>query len=183
MYQLINNLPELPRDKTLYIDTETTSLYGDVVLLQLYQEDLQDVLIVNTKNIPKDIILQYLKTFKHIVGYNLLYDWEVLGATYEDVKEKCFYDDLYLASKIMFYDQESFGLYDILNNILKLDIKINKKQMQKQGFGGLFFTKEQLEYASTDVLYLPRLYKAILNLEPNFFTHNRVYRMDLFVSK
>jgi DNA polymerase-1 len=183
MYQLMNNLPDLPKDKTLYIDTETTSLYGDVVLLQLYQEDLEKVLIVNTKNIPKDIILQYLKTFKHIVGYNLLYDWEVIGATYEDVKEKYFYDDLYLASKIMFYEQESFGLYDILNNILKLDIKIDKKKMQKQGFDGIFFTQEQLEYASTDVLYLPRLYKAILNLDKNFFTHNRVYRMDLFVSK
>ncbi|MBX0313253.1 MAG: hypothetical protein JHC31_16070 [Sulfurihydrogenibium sp.] len=183
MYQLINNLPELPRDKTLFIDTETTSLYGDVVLLQLYQEDLQDVLIVNTKNIPKDIILQYLKTFKHIVGYNLLYDWEVLGATYDDVKEKNFYDDLYLAAKIMFYEQESFGLYDILNNVLRLDIRIDKKKMQKQGFGGLFFTKEQLEYASTDVLYLPKLYRAILNIDSKFFTHNRVYRMDLFVSK
>jgi DNA polymerase-1 len=183
MHQLINNLPNLPRDKTLFIDTETTDLYGDVVLLQLYQEDLQDVLIVNTKNIPKNIILQYLKSFKHIVGYNLLYDLEVLGATFDDVKDKYFYDDLYLASKIVYYDQESFGLYDILNNVLKLDIKIDKKKMQKQGFGGLFFTQEQLEYASTDVLYLPKLYKAILNLEPNFFTNNRVYRMDLFVSK
>jgi DNA polymerase-1 len=183
MYQLINNLPDLPRDKTLYIDTETTSLYGDVVLLQLYQEDLQDVLIVNTKNIPKNIILQYLKTFNHIVGYNLLYDWEVIGATYDDVKERYFYDDLYLASKIMFYDQESFGLYDIFNNVLRLDIKIDKKKMQKQGFDGLFFTREQLEYASTDVLYLPKLYKAILNLDNKFFTNNRVYRMDLFVSK
>jgi DNA polymerase-1 len=74
-------------------------------------------------------------------------------------------------------------LYDILNNVLNLDIKIDKKKMQKQGFGGLFFTQEQLEYASTDVLYLPKLYKAILNLEPKFFTHNRVYRMDLFVAK
>jgi DNA polymerase-1 len=183
MYQLINNLPNLPKDKTLYIDTETTDLYGDVVLLQLYQEDLQDVLIVNTKNIPKNTILQYLKAFKHIVGYNLLYDLEVLGATFDDVKERNFYDDLYLASKIVYYDQEGFGLYDILNNVLKLDIKIDKKKMQKQGFGGLFFTQEQLEYASTDVLYLLKLYKAILNLEPNFFTHNRVYRMDLFVSK
>jgi DNA polymerase-1 len=183
MYQLLNNLPDIPRNKTLFIDTETTDLYGDVVLLQLYQEDLDKVLIVNTKNISKNTILQYLKSFKHIVGYNLQYDWEVLGATFEDVKEKYFYDDLYLASKIVYYDQESFGLYDILNNVLKLDIKINKKQMQKQGFGGLFFTHEQLEYASTDVLYLPKLYKAILNLEPNFFTHNRVYRMDLFVSK
>jgi len=183
MHQLLNNLPNLPKDKTLFIDTETTSLYGDVVLLQLYQEDLQDVLIVNTKNIPKNTILQYLKSFKHIVGYNLLYDLEVLGATFKDVEDKYFYDDLYLASKIVYYDQESFGLYDILNNVLKLDIKIDKKKMQKQGFGGLFFTQEQLEYASTDVLYLPKLYKAILNLEPNFFTNNRVYRMDLFVSK
>jgi DNA polymerase I-like protein with 3'-5' exonuclease and polymerase domains len=183
MYQLLNNLPNLPRDKTLFIDTETTDLYGDVVLLQLYQEDMQDVLIVNTKNIQKSTILQYLKSFRHIVGYNLLYDWEVLGATYDDVKERNFYDDLYLASKIMFHDQESFGLYDILNNVLKLDIKIDKKQIQKQGFGGLFFTKEQLEYASTDVLYLPKLYKAILNLDNKFFTNNRVYRMDLFVSK
>jgi DNA polymerase I - 3'-5' exonuclease and polymerase domains len=183
MYQLTNNLPDLPRDKTLFIDTETTDLYGDIVLLQLYQENMNDVLIVNTKNISKNTILQYLKSFKHIVGYNLQYDWEVLGATFEDVKDKYFYDDLYFASKIIYYDQESFGLYDILNNVLKLDIKINKKQMQKQGFGGLFFTKDQLEYAATDVLYLPRLYKAILNLDNKFFTHNRVYRMDLFVSK
>jgi len=183
MYQLINNLPDLPRDKTLYLDTETTDLYGDVVLLQLYQEELDKAIIVNTKNIPKNTILQYLKSFNHIVGYNLLYDWEVLGARFDDVKEKYFYDDLYLASKIVYYDQENFGLYDILNNMLKLDIKINKKQIRKQGFGGLFFTHEQLEYAATDVLHLPKLYKAILNLEPKFFTNNRVYRMDLFVSK
>jgi DNA polymerase-1 len=183
MYQLMNNLPDLSRDKTLYVDTETTDLYGDVVLLQLYQEGMDKVLIVNTKGISKSDILQYLRSFKHVVGYNLQYDWEVLGAVYDDVKDKYFYDDLYLASRIVFYDQESFNLYDILNNVLKLDIKIDKKKMQKMGFGGLFFTKEQLEYASTDVIHLPKLYKAILNLEPNFFTHNRVYRMDLFVSK
>jgi ribonuclease D len=150
MYQLINNLPDLPKDKTLYVDTETTDLYGDIVLLQLYQEDLDKVIIVNTKGKLKSEILQYLKSFKRIVGYNLQYDWEVLGATYDDVKEKYFYDDLYLASRIVFHDQESFNLYDILNNVLKLNIQINKKQMQKQGFSGLFFTKEQLEYASTD---------------------------------
>ncbi|MBX0312772.1 MAG: hypothetical protein JHC31_13565, partial [Sulfurihydrogenibium sp.] len=171
------------RDKTLYIDTETTELYGDVVLLQLYQDDMDKVLIVNVKGMPKNNILQYLKSFKHIVGYNLIYDWEVLGATFDDVKEKYFYDDLYLASRVLFYDQENFDLYSILNNVLKLNIQIDKKKMQKQGFGGLLFSQEQLEYASTDVIHLPKLYKAILNLEPNFFTHNRVYRMDLFVSK
>jgi DNA polymerase-1 len=183
MYKLINQLPNLPRDKTLYVDTETTTLYGDVVLLQLYQEDLDKVIIVNVKNIPKEAILNYLKSFRHIVGYNLQYDFEVLGATYEDVKEKYFYDDLYLASKIVYYEQESFGLYDILNNVLKLGIKIDKKAMQKQGFSGLFFTQEQLEYSATDVIHLPKLYNAILQLEPKFFTHNRLYRMDLFTSK
>jgi DNA polymerase-1 len=183
MYKVVNNLPELDRDKPLFIDTETTSLYGDVVLLQLYQEGLDKVYVVNTKSIQKSTILQYLKSFRHIVGYNLLYDLEVLGATFEDVKDRYFYDDLYLASRIVYYDQESFGLYDILNNVLNLNIQINKKQMQKQGFGGLFFTQDQLEYAATDVLYLPKLYNAILNLEPKFFTHNRVYRMDLFVAK
>jgi len=90
MYQLINNLPNLPRNKTLFIDTETTTLYGDVVLLQLYQENLDKVIIVNTKGIPKNTILQYLKSFNHIVGYNLQYDWEVLGASYDDVKENIF---------------------------------------------------------------------------------------------
>jgi hypothetical protein len=49
MYKLINQLPELPRDKTLFVDTETTTLYGDVLLLQLYQEDMDKVIIVNTK--------------------------------------------------------------------------------------------------------------------------------------
>jgi DNA polymerase-1 len=183
MYKLIYQLPELPRDKTLFVDTETATLYGDVVLLQLYQEDLDKVLIVNTKNISKDTILEYLKSFKHIVGYNLQYDFEVLGATYEDVKERNFYDDLYLASKIVFYEQESFGLYDILNNVLKLNITIDKKKMQKQGFDGLFFTQEQLEYSATDVIHLPKLYNAILRLEPNLFNNGRLYRMDLFVSK
>jgi DNA polymerase-1 len=183
MYKLINHLPDLPRDKTLYVDTETTTLYGDVVLLQLYQEDLDKVIIVNTKNISKETILEYLKSFKHIVGYNLLYDFECLGATYDDVKERNFYDDLYLASKIVYYDQENFGLYDILNNVLYLNININKKAMQKQGFNGLFFSQEQLEYAATDVIHLPKLHKAILGLEPNIFDNGRVYRMDLFVSK
>jgi DNA polymerase-1 len=183
MYKLINQLPDLSRDKTLFVDTETTTLYGDVVLLQLYQEDLDKVIIVNTKNISKKVILEYLKSFKHIVGYNLLYDFETLGATYDDVKEKYFYDDLYLASKIVFYEQESFGLYDILNNVLKLNITINKKQMQKQGFDGLFFTQEQLEYAATDVLHLPKMYRAISRIEPKLFENGRLYRMDLFVSK
>ncbi len=184
MYQLINNLPNLPRNKTLFIDTETTTLYGDVVLLQLYQENLDKVIIVNTKGIPKNTILQYLKSFNHIVGYNLQYDWEVLGASYDDVKEKYFYDDLYLASKIIYHEQESFGLYDLLNNVFKLNIKIDKKKMQKQGFENvLFYTNEQLEYAATDVLYLPKLYNAILERDSKFFTHNRVYRMDLFTSK
>ncbi|MBX0312925.1 MAG: hypothetical protein JHC31_14375 [Sulfurihydrogenibium sp.] len=183
MYKLVYQLPDLPRDKTLFFDTETTTLYGDVVLLQLYQEDMDKVIIVNTKNIPKSTILEYLKSFKHIVGYNLQYDFEVLGATYNDVKERNFYDDLYLASKIVFYEQENFGLYDILNNVLKLNITIDKKKMQKQGFDGLFFTQEQLEYSATDVIHLPKLYNTILRLEPNLFNNGRLYRMDLFVSK
>lgn len=183
MYKLINYLPELPKDQDLFIDTETTSLFGDVVLLQLYQRTLDKVYIVNTKNISKKDILDYLKSFKHIIGYNLQYDFEVLGATYDDVKERNFYDDLYLASKIVFYDQESFGLYDILNNVLRLNIDIDKKKMQQQGFGGLFFSQEQLEYSATDVIHLPKLYDAILRLEPKLFENGRLYRMDLFVSK
>ncbi len=55
--------------------------------------------------------------------------------------------------------------------------------MQKQGFGGLFISQAQLEYSATDVYYLPKLYNAILQQQPNFFKTNRVYRQDLFVSK
>jgi DNA polymerase-1 len=182
MYKLISYLPDLPRYTDLFIDTETTTLYGDVVLLQLYQRDMEQVIIVNTKHISKEAILNYLKSFKHIIGYNLQYDFECLGATYEDVKERNFYDDLYIASKLAFYDQESFGLYDILNNVLRLNIDIDKKKMQKQGFDGLFFSQEQLEYSATDVIHLPKLYDAILRLEPKLF-ESRLYRMDLFVSK
>jgi DNA polymerase-1 len=83
----------------------------------------------------------------------------------------------------VFYDQESFGLYDILNNVLRLNIDIDKKKMQQQGFGGLFFSQEQLEYSATDVIHLPKLYDAILILEPKIFENGRLYRMDLFVSK
>ena len=182
-YKYINQLPDLPRDKTLFVDTETTSLYGNLVLLQLYQADLEHVFIVDVKNMPKEKILAYLKSFRHIVGYNLQYDWEVLGATFEDVKEQYFYDDLYLASKIVYYWLDSYGLYDVLNSILRLDIKIDKKAMQKQGFGGLFISQAQLEYSATDVYYLPKLYDAILQQQKNFFKTNRVYRQDLFVSK
>jgi DNA polymerase I-like protein with 3'-5' exonuclease and polymerase domains len=182
-YKYINTLPDLPRDKTLYVDTETTTLYGNLVLLQLYQENLEHVFIVDVKRIAPETVLDYLKSFKHIVGYNLQYDWEVLGASFEDVKEQYFYDDLYLASKVVYYWLDSYGLYDVLNSILKLDIKIDKKAMQKQGFGGLFISRAQLEYSATDVYYLPKLYDAILHQQPNFFKTNRVYRQDLFVSK
>lgn len=183
MYKYINYLPDLPRDKTLFLDSETTTLYGNLVLLQLYQADLEHVFIIDVKNMPKENVLAYLKSFKHIVGYNLQYDWEVLGASFEDVKEQYFYDDLYLASKIVYYWLEGYGLYDVLNSVLRLDIKIDKKAMQKQGFGGLFISQAQLEYAATDVYYLPKLYDAILQQQKNFFKTHRVYRQDLFVSK
>ena len=182
-YKLINTLPDLPRDKTLYVDTETTTLYGSLVLLQLYQEGLEHVFIIDVKRSSPETVLDYLKSFNYIVGYNLQYDLEVLGARFEDVKKQYFYDDLYLASKIVYYWLENYGLYDVLNSILKLDIKIDKKAMQKQGFGGLFISQAQLEYAASDVYYLPKLYHAILTQHPNFFKTNRVYRQDLFVSK
>ncbi len=68
--------------------------------------------------------------------------------------------------KPVYYWLESYGLYDVLNSILRLDIKIDKKAMQKKGFGGLFISQAQLEYSATDVYYLPKLYNAILQQQP-----------------
>ena len=170
----------------LYIDTETYDNHTKIRLLQLYQPDKDEtVYVVDVSGYPKHFLRSYLSQFKNIFGYNLLYDFEVLEYSFSDVPN---FNDLYLASKLAFYERYTtpnaeWNLYAVIEDVLKIKIDIDKKLLQKSDFSAMLLTDIQIKYAAYDVYYLPLLKKAIEEKLNKVWTHNRVYRLDLFTAK
>ncbi|MGC8869803.1 MAG: DNA polymerase [Brevinematia bacterium] len=189
-YIYTTELPQhLNTQYPIYIDTETFGMtplkHENIRLLQIYQPNTEDtVYVVDVMLYPKEMLREYLSKFENIFGYNLLYDWSVMGFTFQTVPK---YNDLYLASKIAFYERflnpiTKWDLYSVLDYIgIKIDL--DKKSMQTSNFAIQCLTDMQIKYSAYDVYYLPKLKESIEKLEPLIWTHNRVYRLDLFVSK
>lgn len=188
-YKFTNQLPKLSPKAPIFIDTETYGskdfYHENIRLLQLYQPDIEDIVyVIDVSSYPKEVLRDYISKFENIFGYNLLYDFEVLGYDFSTAPK---YNDLYLSSKIAFYDRylqpaPAWDLYSVLEYV-GIKVNIDKKKMQKSDFSSLLLTEDQIIYSAYDVYYLPVLKKAIEEKAEKIWTHNRVYRLDLFTAR
>jgi DNA polymerase I-like protein with 3'-5' exonuclease and polymerase domains len=173
----------LDENETIFFDTETQGLYGEILWLQLYQEHMQEPIFIRAFDYSaKEIREEIMKKPYKFVTYNGLYDWECLGFTRDMVPV---FDDCYLLAKFYLIDCPSYDLYSVVNEVLPnkfADIKyINKKAMQKSDFRNP--TEEQFRYMAYDVKVLPDLFKALWALHMQFPGYNYNYFLDLRMAR
>lgn len=160
-----------------YADTETEGLYGKFRLIQVMQEGWTEVLVVDR---PAAHEVMTFVNANDVVWQNAHYDLttvqEQLGGL-AWVPERI--TDTLLLGRLALPRLTSHSLDDLLFAVLKRDPYkgFNKKAMQKSDWSGKL-TEEQLQYAVTDVFYMPELYNAIKHAEdtPN-------YQLDILTLK
>lgn len=161
----------------VFADTETIGLYGKFRLLQVMQEGWSQVLVVEH---PEAYQVMELVNKCDVVWQNAHYDLttvqEQLGGL-AWVPERI--TDTLLLGRLALPRLLSHSLDDLLFAVLKRNpyAGLDKKAMQKANWSGVL-TEAQLQYAVTDVYYMPELYNAIRHAEdmPN-------YQLDIFTLK
>lgn len=189
MYELITTsascIGRLNKDKPIFCDTETVGLYGDVRLLQLYQEHFKKPFIIDAAKINKDefnTIKAYIEQC-HLVMHNATYDLKVLDIIPDQVD-----DTLYL-SKLAFpslaveevVEQRGFGLDKICYKIglTHLYNGLDKAVLQKSKFNfELELTNDQYRYAATDVIALKSVFDVVSK-----YKVNQSYQLDILSLK
>lgn len=137
---------------TIFIDTETRGLYGEVVCIQIYcpKMDKDTVFLYESPDVEE--ILSYCQ-HAHWVGHNLIYDMTCLDFMPEN------WDDTFLAGRLVWYFLDSFSLDEFMKEALRYDPYegMDKAKMQRSFEGKKFISMsaEQIKYAATDVFYLP----------------------------
>lgn len=173
---LTNNLDV---SKPVFVDTETTRLYGGIRLVQLNQEHWSLPMVFDTKTTPLDELYAIIKDC-HVVFHNISFDTACfendLGL--DSIAFKKFDDTLILAKLALFDELDSFSLDSCFELLCKTDIyeivlkhfntdhkKLTKSIMQKsfvstktRDGSSIEISKVQLAYSALDVLLLPNLY-------------------------
>jgi len=160
-----------------FADTETIGLYGKFRLLQVMQEGWTEVLVVDR---PEAHEIMTFVNNNDVVWQNAHYDLttvqEQLGG-FAWVPERI--TDTLLLGRLALPRLLSHSLDDLLFAVLKRDPYkgFNKKAMQKSDWSGPL-TEDQVQYAVTDVFYMPDLYNVVKVAEdsPN-------YQLDIFTLK
>lgn len=158
----------------LYADTETIGLYGTIRLLQLMQKDWPEVLVIER---PQPFQVMELVNNNDVVWQNAHYDLTTVQTQLGGlawVPDRI--TDTLLLGRLALPHLLSHSLDDLLFAVLKRDpyAGFNKKQMQASDWSGTL-TEQQLQYAVTDVYYMPELYEAVSVAEsmPN-------YQLDIY---
>ena len=149
----------------LFADTETKGLYGEIRLLQLYQKDWDHVLIVDT---PNPYELTTFLSSNHNIWHNVHYDVSTVQQQTETRWQPPVYDDTFLLSRLAFPEKEKFSLDDVLKYCLGYDPylrqKLDKKTLQKSDWSKPVLTEAQLQYAATDVYFMPQVWDNVSEL-------------------
>tara|TARA_R110000851_G_scaffold14313_3_gene48476 strand:- start:127 stop:1842 length:1716 start_codon:yes stop_codon:yes gene_type:complete len=146
----------------VFADTETLGFYGKVRLLQLFQEGLDHVIMVEWPNVYEAMtMLGKFDTKWHNAHYDITTLQQQSGTRW--VPER--FDDTFLLARLAFPDKEKFSLDEALHYSLGYDpyVKqgLDKKVLQKTNWGAPKLTEEQLNYAATDVYYMPALWNSV----------------------
>lgn len=162
----------LSKEAPLFIDTETCFLYKGIRLVQMFQKDWQEVLVMDTTSVSLSEVYEEIK-HAHVVFHNYAYDAACFVEDL-DLNENPFetFDDTLLLSRIAFPEKERFSLDLCFSYVHGFDVYeqfgVEKKEMQKSflttkrkdGFA-VPLTDTQVQYAAADVFYLPKLWEAV----------------------
>jgi len=170
------NENKLNADQPIFWDIETEELYYHSSLMQLGNLEGEIYLVSIENDSDEERMKDYLRD-KHLVGYNLSYDFGTLNFGPSKT------DDLFHASKIAFPQLQEFTL-DKVVSALRLTIYdgLDKKLLQKKGFmRKSYLSQDQLRYAKADIEALrhiwcrPQIQEVIKN--------NLAYRLSIYALK
>lgn len=174
-YKINTNLNELIIDsnKPLFFDSETIGLYGEIRLVQFYQEQWECPILIER---PDIIQLTALLKKNWIIGHLLNYDLATLQEQLENLSINVNnFDDTYYLSRLYFYNKEKFTLdkcleysnerhivkTEMVKNLLSSVLISDKSELQKSDWNAVTLTEEQLMYAANDVYCLLPLWHIV----------------------
>lgn len=157
-YKVVDTLDglEFNPDLPVFADIETGGLYIDVRLVQLYQPETYDeVIILDTDIISLKEIKKFIKPL-WTIWYNASYDFGSLNMTTDR------FDDLYYLVRTAYPEFMEFALDKVVEKfgLAKYYEGLDKKQLQKAGFlKGTYLSHSQLLYSATDTVVLSMLWQ------------------------
>lgn len=163
-------------DQPVFADTETCGLYGKFRLLQCYQADWEQVIIVDWPTAAQ--VLTFQTTYKdvwHNSHYDLTCIQQNLGKL--PIKLEPFFDTFF-ASRVMLPQYEAYSLDAVMTVCNGHDPYIaaglDKKKLQKSNWNKPKLSDDQLLYAAIDVYWMPRIYEQTKEA-----LDHSVYKLDV----
>ena len=165
----------LDKNLPIFFDIETEELYYHSSLMQFRHNT--SYLVKTDTDSEVDLLKEWLVD-KHLVGWNLSYDFGTLDIVSNKV------DDLFYAVKIAYPQFQEFSLDKV---VAKLGLNhlyegIDKKTLQKKGFmRKSYLSQNQLKYANSDVEALELIWK-----DPKVqkvIQHNQAYKLAIIALK
>ena len=148
--------------KPLAFDTETCGFYGRIRLAQFYQEDWDEVLLVN--NPDPYMLAARLQEVKSVM-HNAHYDITTIQAQTESKYEPNDYEDTFLLARLHYYQREKFSADAVMKYVLGFDpydeAGLDKTVLQKSEWDVPILSETQKVYASIDVYYLLDVYNVV----------------------
>jgi Ribonuclease D len=151
MYDLIRtydsfNQIKINPSSPVFCDTETCEeegftlggLYGQIRLIQIYQESWPKAIIIDCFFISLHDVLNLLHPH-HLVFHNGAYDLHTINLKTETTWLPAEVDDTLYLSRLKFFTKQKFGFYECLdyaNHADELIKSIDKKEEQKSDWGG-----------------------------------------------
>ena len=149
-------------DSPLFADTETCGFYQEIRLLQLMQDGWADVVLVEWPGAME--VASFLSAFDS-KWHNAHYDITTIQQQTETRWVPKKFDCTFLLSRLAFPRHEKFSLDDVLMYTLGYDPylkqNLDKKKLQKSKWDALKLSDDQLQYAATDVYFMPQLWDLV----------------------
>ena len=147
--------------RVVAIDIETTALRpfdGRIRLLQLKCDDDDEIAVIDCDFVDISCIITALKGSAVKVAHNAKFEQAWLS--YHHGLDLWPLFDTWRASVLVYNGQETrHGLYDVMERELR--VRPHSQDMQRSNWGSSALTREQLDYAAEDVMWLGDLYREL----------------------